>query len=203
MDVWEAMTPQQRREARKNASPPSLDLTLGIRDLLSGSSDSLGAVLAEQICSMVEARGDVNATDSEDGGGGSTVLMFAAQNAANPDILRRLLRAKADPSSSNTAGFTALHALAARPMPDAAAPEMLSALIQAQADPSAGSASGLTPLHVAAVRKSSDMCKLLVAQRADPSAIEVTFQASPLDWAKRQGRLTLEDEHALWSALKC
>mmetsp|Transcript_39230 Transcript_39230/g.75205 ORF Transcript_39230/g.75205 Transcript_39230/m.75205 type:complete len:210 (-) Transcript_39230:82-711(-) len=166
---WEQMTPKERREARKEASPPSLQTTLHIQDCIS-NSELEGGQAAERIVSLVEAKGDVNTTDGSDGAGGTSPLMFVARSGSSMEMVRRLLMAKANPLYTNSSGFNVLHAMASRKMPDAVVPEMLDTLLGARCDLAAASGSGLTPLHVAASWKSIDMCRLLVEKGADCAA---------------------------------
>lgn len=182
------MTPAERRAARKAVAPPSLDLTMQMRDVLAGTFGGAltAASQAEQVCSLVEAKADVSATDLDDGGGGNNPLMFCAQRAADPEILKRLLTAKADPLASNMEGFNVLHCFASR-RSDAASPDMLrilldggaSSLIQVQ------SLNGLTPLHVAAGWKDIDMCSMLLQAGASPSVRE-NGGDRPLEWAAKR-----------------
>lgn len=202
------MTPAERRAARKAAAPPSLDLTMQLRDIFSGSLAGVTAARqAEQVCDIVEAKADVLATDLEDGGAGDTVLMFAVQHAANPEILTRLLKAKADPLASNTQGFTVLHKFASR-RSDAASPEMLRILLSAGEDamPAAislvqlQSNNGLTPLHVAAAWRDATMCALLVGARASIIARE-SSGLTPLEWAASKQRANSDEISALEAVL--
>mmetsp|Transcript_127566 Transcript_127566/g.355076 ORF Transcript_127566/g.355076 Transcript_127566/m.355076 type:complete len:209 (+) Transcript_127566:64-690(+) len=195
---WDQMTPQQRRTARKEASPPSLEITLQIQDCIS-NSEIVGAQAAERIASLVDARGDVNTTDGSDGVGGTSPLMFAARSA-NPETLRQLLNAKANPLYQNSNGFTALHSFASRKMPDAVVPEMLNLLLGARCDLAAASGSGLTPLHVAAGWKSVDMCRLLIEKGADCAAKDASG-ATPYDCTKSR-KPTVEEDLKLRSVLQ-
>jgi len=190
-DEWEQMTPQQRRAARKEASPPSLQTTLNIQDCIS-NSEMTGASAVERIVSLVEAKGDVNTTDGSDGTGGTSPLMVAARSGSNMEVLRRLLNAKADPLYTNSNGFNALHAMASRKMPDAAVPEMLDALLGARCDLAAASGNGLTPLHVAASWKSVDMCRLFVEKGADCTATS-SNGATPYQCSKGRKPTAEED----------
>jgi len=179
----ENMSPAEKRAARKAAAPPSQDLTLQLRDLMSGAFPGLSRhQMADEVARIVEAKGDVNTTDETDGGGGQTVLMFAVQHAANPDVVQRLLNCKANPRQENSAGFTAMHTCATRAMPDSAVPEIVRMLVDQRCDPSlAAGPQGLTPLHVAAQWKNLDFCRVLMDVGAD-ATVKSVGGATALEW---------------------
>lgn len=184
----EEMTPAQKRATRKAAAPPALDLTMQLRDLMAGHFEGMtGASQAAQACSIVEAKADVLATDSEDGGGGRNALMFVVQRAADPDLITRLVRAGADVNASNMLGFTVMHSFASRTSKDAATPIILGELLSAGCQPLVPlqALNGLSPLHVAAGFLDAELCSMLIRARANPSA-KGPGGATPLDWAQKR-----------------
>ena len=97
------------------------------------------------------------------GPGGSTPLMYAALYG-DPDSMRRLLAAGAEPNVKNDAGATALM-WAANDL------EKTRLLVNHGADVNARSDSGRTPLMIAATRHgSTPILQLLLDHGADPSA---------------------------------
>jgi hypothetical protein len=94
-----------------------------------------------------------------------TALSMAASNNENPEIVKILLDAGADPNIPDGDGGTPLHEACDRYRTDETGiPE---ALIEAGANVNARGRSGNTPLHVAARDNSLHHCRLLVSKGAD------------------------------------
>lgn len=114
---------------------------------------------------------DPNATARKDG---ISNLMMAA-NSGNPAIVDELLMHKADVTSKDDAGETAL-ALAARN----GSVDVGQKLLSAHADANASDNDGLTPLMQAAMNGHADFVKLLLANEASVNAKDATGRTALL-----------------------
>ncbi|KAF3934759.1 Ankyrin-1 [Dactylellina cionopaga] len=98
--------------------------------------------------------------------------IIAACENPNPDVLRLLLKYKADPNSSATDGSRPLHSLANGEGIRFENVEKLGVelLVQHKADINAKDKNGATPLHIAVSRSRISMVRLLLKHGANPKA---------------------------------
>jgi len=132
-----------------------------------------------KVNNLIEQGADINFHDSRMEG---VTALHEASRKGNVEILNFLLQNGADIHSMNHNGFTPLHIAAY-----CGENMTVSTLIKNGADVNAKAKENLTPLHTAAVRGNIDTVELLINNGADPLAYSSKDNATPIDFAKREG----------------
>src|SRR5690606_31566933 len=101
----------------------------------------------------------------------------------NTDLVRRLLRARADVDAMNDYGATALGEAAM-----SGYAEVIALLLEAGADPNLANPEGQTPLMAVARTGNVEAARLLVEAGADVNATEDWAGQTALIWAAAQGQ---------------
>jgi len=117
---------------------------------------------------------------------GSSALLRRLQEAVlrgQPDVVRMLLEAGADPAMSTPQGSTLLHDAALK-----GHTEIVSLLLDRGAPVNLANSTGATPLHDAALAGQAAVARLLLARGADVNARERQRGATPLHLAASWGR---------------
>ncbi len=117
-----------------------------------------------QVEAWLQTNPDINAEDSNLW----TVLVRASHHNQNPEVIKRLLGAGADPNQTYLSGYTALMNAA-----QWNTPEVVQALIEGGADPNAKGEDGETVIMYAAKwNPDPDVLSILIKVGADPTAID-------------------------------
>jgi ankyrin len=124
----------------------------------------------------------VRRTVDEPSPDGTTALIWAAHNG-DEELVRRLLRAGADPDAANDYGATAL--LEAATIGDDA---VIERLLDEDADPNLANPENMTPLMAVARTGNVRAARLLVEAGADVDAKEDWAGQTALIWAAAQGQ---------------
>ncbi|KAJ4421544.1 hypothetical protein N0V82_003682 [Gnomoniopsis sp. IMI 355080] len=119
----------------------------------------------------------------------ATSLYYAASFGLR-DVLTYLLEQGMEPKDLNAPGSrfggTALHAAALREHL-----EVMEDLIKAGANPSTADFNGVSPLHSAASQGSVEATRILLRFGAATDARDSMMNATPLEWARKSGRLNV------------
>jgi len=137
----------------------------------------------EQVLSLIDAGGDVNAAATD----GSTALLWAAYES-DAEVVAVLLENGADANATNDFGMTAL--LQASRYGDA---PLIQALLAGGADPKLAELQGETPLMAASRAGSIDAVSLLLEQGGDRDAAESYQGQTALMWAVSEGHIDVVD----------
>lgn len=140
-------------------------------------TDAIKAGDTETAIDLID-RQSANAPDPD----GTTPLIWAAHEG-DAELVRRLIRARADVEAANDYGATPLGEAAV--IGDA---EVIELLLRAGADPNRANPEGQTPLMAVARTGNVEAARLLVEAGADVNAREKWAEQTALIWAAAQGQ---------------
>ena len=122
----------------------------------------IGKAKPDKVRQLIQDGADVKAQSKE----GLTLLIAAALQDTNPEVLGVLLEAGADVNAKNKDGLTPLMITVG----NNSNLEALGVLIEAGADVNAKNKDGATPLMFAAIKNTSEVLKVLLEAGADVNA---------------------------------